>query len=137
MDKITKHEVSEIVHYSSLPEDERELVRFPILQNELAGYAMNGVRRPVLLRALIEEAQAHSVPVVFGHQLVDFEQHEDSVTVRFANGKTDTGSFLVGCDGLHSDTRKTLFGEEAVSFTGLTQVSEPGKGELRRSLLTS
>ena len=137
MDKITKHEVSEIVHYSSLTDDDRELVRFPMLQKELAGYAMNGVRRPVLLRALIEEAQAHSVPVVFGHQLVDFEQHEDSVTVRFANGKTDTGSFLVGCDGLHSDTRKTLFGEEAVSFTGLTQVSEPGKGELRRSLLTS
>ncbi len=41
------------------------------------------------------------------------------MTVGFANGKTDTASFVMGCDGLHSDTRKTLFGKEAVSFTGL------------------
>ena len=123
VDKIQKHEVAEIVQYSSLAEDERELVRCPMPHKELTGYAVNGVRRPVLLRVLVEEAQARGVPVVFGHQLVGFEQHEDSVTVRFANGKTDTASFVVGCDGLHSDTRKTLFGEAAASFTGLVQVS--------------
>ncbi|KAI1791333.1 FAD/NAD(P)-binding domain-containing protein [Ganoderma leucocontextum] len=113
VDKIAKHEVTDIVQYSVLAEDERELARFRAPQKELTGYGVNGVRRPVLLRALIEEAQARG--------LVSFEQHEESVTVRFANGKTDTASFVVGCDGLHSDTRKTLFGEEAVSFTGLTQ----------------
>ena len=136
MDKIPKHELTEIIQYSALAEDQRELVRTPAQQKQLAGYAISGVRRPVLLRALIEEAQARGVPVVFGHQLVSFEQHEDSVTVRFANGKTDTGSFVVGCDGLHSDTRKTLFGEEAVSFTGLIQVSKSGDVESKRSLLT-
>ncbi len=113
------------MQYSALPADERELVRLRTPQKALTGYAVSGVRRPVLLHALVDEAQARGVPVVFGHQLVGFEQHADSegVTVRFANGRTDTGSFVVGCDGLHSDTRKTLFGEEAVSFTGLTQVS--------------
>ena len=90
---------------------------------ELAGFGVNGVRRPALLRTLIEEAQAQGVPVKFGHQLVSFNQHEDSVTVKFANGTTDTASLVVGCDGLHSDTRVTLFGKEPVSFTGLTQVS--------------
>ena len=83
---------------------------------------MSGVRRPVLLRVLVKEAQAQGVRVVFGHQLVSFEQHEDSVTARFANGETDTGSFLVGCDGLHSDARKALFGEQPADYTGLCQV---------------
>ncbi len=123
VDKIPKHEVSEIVQYSALAGHERELVRCPMPHKELTGYAVNGVRRPVLLRVLVEEAQARGVPVVFGHQLVGFEQHAEGVTVRFANGRTDTGSFVVGCDGLHSDTRKTLFGEAAASFTGLVQVS--------------
>ncbi|PIL33910.1 hypothetical protein GSI_03616 [Ganoderma sinense ZZ0214-1] len=121
VDKIPMHELAELVQYSALPDDERELARMRPPQKEVAGYSMNGVRRPVMLRVLIEEAEARGVPVVFGHQLVGFEQHAESVTARFANGATDTGSFLVGCDGLHSDTRKTLFGEEAVSFTGLTQ----------------
>ncbi|KAM5543302.1 hypothetical protein V8D89_003176 [Ganoderma adspersum] len=121
VDKIPSHEVSSIVQYSALAEDERELVRLRTPQKELTGYGVHGVRRPAFLRALIDEAQARGVPVVFGHQLVGVEQHAESVTVRFANGKTDTGSFVVGCDGLHSNTRTTLFGEEAVSFTGLTQ----------------
>ena len=45
------------------------------------------------------------------------------MTVRFANGATDTAAFVVGCDGLHSDTRRALFGEEAAAFTGLARVS--------------
>ena len=123
IEKIPKRVLTQTILWSALPEDERELGRFPMPSEELAGFGVNGVRRPAFLRKLIEEAQAQGVPVKFGHQLVSFEQHEDSVTVKFANGATDTASFLVGCDGLHSDTRVTLFGKEPVSFTGLTQVS--------------
>ena len=123
IEKIPKREISEAILWSSLPEDERELARYQMPIKELAGFGVNGVRRPALLRTLIEEAQAQGVPVKFGHQLVSFNQHEDSVTVKFANGTTDTASLVVGCDGLHSDTRVTLFGKEPVSFTGLTQVS--------------
>lgn len=65
-----KHEVSEVVRYSSLAEDERELVRFPMQQKELAGYAVNGVRRPVLLRVLTEEAQAHDVSMDINFPIV-------------------------------------------------------------------
>ena len=60
--------------------------------------------------------------VVFGHQLVGLEEHEDHVVVRFANGQEDEASFVVGCDGLHSNTRACLFGKEAAVYTGLTQV---------------
>ena len=103
---------------------------------ERTGHALAGVRRPTLTRTLIEEAQARGVPVVFGHQVVGIEEDEEGegVTVKFANGKADRASFVVGCDGLHSDTRRALFGEEAVSFTGLARVS---KRVLRgRGLLT-
>ena len=62
------------------------------------------------------------VPIVFGHELVSLEQDADGVRATFANGKTDSASLLVGCDGLHSNTRVALFGEEAADFTGLTQV---------------
>ena len=123
IEKIPKREISEAILWSSLPEDERELARYQMPIKELAGFGVNGVRRPALLRTLIEEAQAQGVPVKFGHQLVSFDQHKDNVTVKFANGATDSASFVVGCDGLHSDTRVTLFGKEPVSFTGLTQVS--------------
>ncbi|TBU24974.1 FAD/NAD(P)-binding domain-containing protein [Dichomitus squalens] len=121
IEKIPKREISETLLWSSLPEDERQLAHYEMPIKGLAGYGVNGARRPALLRTLIEEAQAQGVPVKFGHQLESFEQHEGSVTVQFANGTTDTASFVVGCDGLHSDTRVTLFGKEPVSFTGLTQ----------------
>ena len=87
------------------------------------GYSMTGVRRPVFHRTIVEAAQAQGVPVVFGHQLVSLKQEEDSVEVTFANGVVDRASFVIGCDGLHSSTRRCLFGDEPVSFTGLTQVS--------------
>ena len=43
------------------------------------------------------------------------------VNAIFASGFTDTGSFLVGCDGLHG-VRAVLFGEDPITFLGFTQV---------------
>jgi hypothetical protein len=43
------------------------------------------------------------------------------VNAIFASGFTDTGSFLVGCDGLHG-VRAVLIGEDPITFLGLTQV---------------
>jgi salicylate hydroxylase len=60
--------------------------------------------------------------VKWGHQAVEFEQSEDAVEVTFVNGAKDTASFVVGCDGLHSNTRTALFGKEKANFTGLVQV---------------
>ena len=136
--KIPKREITDTANYSVLPGSSRELALhgMPAMIKERTGHALAGVRRPTLTRTLIEEAQARGVPVVFGHQVVGIEEDEEGegVTVKFANGKADRASFVVGCDGLHSDTRRALFGEEAVSFTGLARVS---KRVLRgRGLLT-
>ncbi|RPD54084.1 FAD/NAD(P)-binding domain-containing protein [Lentinus tigrinus ALCF2SS1-6] len=121
LDKIVRCRVTDSISYSALLEDECELTRSKMQLAEILGHGIEGARRPVLLRALIEGAQERGVPVHFSHQVVDLEQHEESVTVKFANGKTDEGSFVVGCDGLHSNTRISLFGKEEAVFTGLTQ----------------
>ena len=63
VDKIPKYAIQEAVLYSSLPEDERELARYGMYLQKLAGHTVNGVRRPAFLRVLIEEAQAQGVPV--------------------------------------------------------------------------
>ena len=52
------------------------------------------------------------------------EQTEHSVKVRFANGVEEEGSFVVGCDGLHSNVRKVLFGVDKPDFTGLVSVRD-------------
>ena len=71
----------------------------------------------------METAQTRDVPAVFGHQLAGSEQHEDSMMVQFATGKTDTASFVVGCDGFPRDAQKTLFNEAVATFMRLIRVS--------------
>ena len=105
-----------MIYHSVLPEDEGLLGKVRIT-------GPIGVQRPTFHRRLVDLAQEHGVEIVWGHQLVALEQHEESVTVTFQNGKTDTASFVVGCDGIHSNTRACLFGKEAADFTGLIQVS--------------
>lgn len=60
--------------------------------------------------------------MLWGHKLEAIEQGEDSVTVTCANGVKETFSFVIGCDGLHSNTRICIFDEQPASYTGLTQV---------------
>lgn len=72
---------------------------------------------------MIEMAEKAGVRVLWGHKLEALEQGEDNVAVTFANGVKETFSFVVGCDGLHSNTRSCLFGEQPTSYTGFAQVS--------------
>ncbi|KAI0768794.1 FAD/NAD-P-binding domain-containing protein [Trametes elegans] len=123
LDKVGRKRLEHLAFYSALPGDEAELGRSdaPALLPGACGFGVEAVRRPVFLRALVDTAQENGVRVVFGHPLVGLEEHEDRVVVRFANGQEDEASFVVGCDGLHSNTRACLFGKEAAVFTGLTQ----------------
>ncbi|KAI0328405.1 FAD/NAD(P)-binding domain-containing protein [Cubamyces sp. BRFM 1775] len=129
VDHIPRKRLRQLAFYSMLPGHTRELARSdaPAALHALSGdqFGMEGVRRPLFLQALVDAAHSHGVPIHFGHQLVAVEGYEgadaERVVVRFANGHTDEASFVVGCDGLHSNTRACLFGKEAAMFTGLTQ----------------
>ena len=94
-----------------------------ILQSKY-GFGMIGVQRTGFHRLLTETAATHGIPIHWGHQLSSLEQTDSEVTVRFKNGVSATASIVIGCDGLHSQTRISLFGKENPTFTGLIQVSK-------------
>lgn len=114
-----------MVHCSSLDGKEDILTEAdisPDAAREQFGFPFIGVRRAEFQRFLIDTAEKHGIEIKWGHQAIEYEQSEDAVEVTFANGVKDTASFVVGCDGLHSNTRIALFGKEKADFTGLVQV---------------
>ncbi|KAI0790626.1 hypothetical protein C8Q75DRAFT_716562 [Abortiporus biennis] len=115
--------IERFLMFSEVPEDAGILADSdaPSKMKEKFGHSILSVKRTTFHRQLVEAAQKAGVEVVFGHRLVSLKQDDNSVTVTFANGNTATASFVVGCDGLHSDTRISLFGKEEPSYTGLAQ----------------
>ncbi|OJA17467.1 hypothetical protein AZE42_03904, partial [Rhizopogon vesiculosus] len=113
-----------MMHCSSLDGKEDILADFdvsPHSMRERFGFPMIGVRRSEFQKLLIDTAENHGIEIKWGHQAIEFDQSEDAVEVTFANGVKGTASFVVGCDGLHSNTRTALFGKEKAEFTGLAQ----------------
>ncbi|KIP01415.1 hypothetical protein PHLGIDRAFT_131270 [Phlebiopsis gigantea 11061_1 CR5-6] len=115
--------VDEYGFYSVLPEDKGVLAELdqPRQLRQAQGVGPVGIRRSDLQLRLVQFAQNAGVKVAWGHQLETLAQREDAVELRFANGVVASASFVVGCDGLHSNTRSCLFGEQPADFTGLTQ----------------
>ncbi|KAI0790637.1 hypothetical protein C8Q75DRAFT_95567 [Abortiporus biennis] len=115
--------IERLLFYSELPEDKGVLADTdaPSKMKEAYGHSMLGVKRTAFHHALIDAAKKAGIEIAFGHRLVSLKQDDKSVTVTFENGNTATGSFVVGCDGLHSDTRACLFGKEQATYTGLSQ----------------
>jgi salicylate hydroxylase len=122
--KLPGHQLNCFKHLSILPEDEGSLMQAQTYAHapEAHGYSPRGVNRGEFHRTLVQAAVDHGISIHYGHQLVSIEQGEDSVKVGFSNGTFVEGSFVVGCDGLHSNTRSCLIGDVPADFTGLTQV---------------
>ncbi|KAJ7666690.1 hypothetical protein DFH06DRAFT_984458 [Mycena polygramma] len=108
---------------SLLPTDERILGQssFPADIRQEFGLGLTGVQRPKFLALLSDTVLAHGIKVHFECPVVGVEQTEEYARVLLNNGETDTASFVVGCDGLHSNVRIALFGKQDATFTGLTQ----------------
>jgi 2-polyprenyl-6-methoxyphenol hydroxylase-like FAD-dependent oxidoreductase len=68
-----------------------------------------GLRRSQLHRALFDALGASAVE--FGAEVVSVEQDGESVTARFADGKTERGDVLVAADGARSRIRHLLLGD--------------------------
>jgi salicylate hydroxylase len=56
--------------------------------------------------------------IKLGRRLVDVEQDEGGVTAHFEDGTSERGDLLIGADGIHSQVRERLFGEEKPRFSG-------------------
>ncbi|GLA02584.1 hypothetical protein AnigIFM60653_002062 [Aspergillus niger] len=89
----------------------------------------SGIKRSVLNLHLKTTLREHDIPLYEGYQLKNIHELPHQITASFTNGKSITGTFLIGCDGIKSSTRRILLSQKAgisegpPTFTGLIQVA--------------
>jgi 2-polyprenyl-6-methoxyphenol hydroxylase-like FAD-dependent oxidoreductase len=84
---------------------------------EIQGYT---VKRGYLHKILREAAIRQGIPVEFGKKLAQLKTTDHQVTACFEDGTSAEGDLLVGCDGIHSRTRRIILPDAAQpSYTGL------------------
>jgi 2-polyprenyl-6-methoxyphenol hydroxylase-like FAD-dependent oxidoreductase len=89
-----------------------------------------------LEHALAERLAERGGSILRGHALTEFSQHDDAVAVSVTGPAGDyqlTASYLVGCDGAHSQVRK----QAGIGFPGYTsrEVSRIGRVRLPTAVL--
>jgi salicylate hydroxylase len=80
------------------------------------GAPLGTFHRADLLEALargVDRGRLH-----LGHRSVGMEEGADGVELRFANGVTYNAKLLVAADGVHSQVRRALYGDDHPSYTG-------------------
>lgn len=79
-----------------------------------------GYTGQILRKDLLEilRSAAPDVPLRTGLRLEHLEQKDQGVRVRFSDGSTGTYDGVIGADGIHSKTRRIIFGEEPDHETG-------------------
>ncbi|MXP45756.1 FAD-dependent oxidoreductase [Allopontixanthobacter sediminis] len=78
-----------------------------------------GIGRPALHKVLGDRTIASGAEVRLGVTAQTINDHGDSVHVEFSNGKAEEYDFVVGADGVYSDTRQKIMpGAEQPEFTG-------------------
>lgn len=87
-----------------------------------------GIRRTAINLKLKQMLLDIDVEVREGWELTDIKESNESVTAFFNGGRSVTGSFLIGCDGIKAISRAILqrnlgIPQGAPIYTGLTQVS--------------
>jgi len=65
------------------------------------------------LAKVIYSKVAKDVEVIFGSSITGIEQKESQVNVTFSNCAPRSFDLVIGADGLHSNVRKLLFGDES------------------------
>lgn len=93
------------------------------------GQQAMGVKRTDLNLKLKTMLIEMGVEVREGWELEDTEEDESSVTAHFKGGRSVSGAFLIGGDGIKAASRKILLQKQGLveglpPFSGLTQVSE-------------
>jgi 2-polyprenyl-6-methoxyphenol hydroxylase-like FAD-dependent oxidoreductase len=79
--------------------------------------------RSVLHSTLLDELQRQEIPIHYSKRLQTISSNEDHVLATFADGSAAAGAFLIGADGIRSQTRQIIFPEApAPSYTGLITV---------------
>jgi 2-polyprenyl-6-methoxyphenol hydroxylase-like FAD-dependent oxidoreductase len=79
------------------------------------------IKRGLLHKCLREAALRQGIRIKFGKKLTGLETPQaGGVIAHFADGTTASGDFLIGCDGIHSRTRRLILpNAPAPQYTGL------------------
>lgn len=86
------------------------------------GTVAHTIKRATLSRILREEAASRGIRIEHGKRMTMAEQTADSqVVARFDDGTDAKGDLLIGCDGIHSVTRRVIDSSApAGRYVGLT-----------------
>lgn len=90
---------------------ERGSMNYQKIKNFLNGRAFTLFRSD--LAKVIYQSIGEGVETIFGDTIDRIDQNENEVSVTFQSGKTRNFDLLVGADGLHSNVRKLVFGNES------------------------
>jgi 2-polyprenyl-6-methoxyphenol hydroxylase-like FAD-dependent oxidoreductase len=72
---------------------------------------INGITRPLLQKILTEGAHEAGANIRVGTSVTALDDRGDHVHIRFSDGREADYDFVIGCDGVYSETRRLLFGE--------------------------
>ncbi|TWU79235.1 hypothetical protein ED733_009007 [Metarhizium rileyi] len=91
------------------------------------GQPLAGIKRSSVNLTLKNTLLRRSIELREGWELSGIIEEQDSVTAYFSGDRSVTGSFLIGCDGIKSVTRRVLLEAKGITegpplYTGLTQV---------------
>jgi len=89
---------------------EKGSMNYQKIKNFLNGRAFTLFRSD--LAKVIYQSIDKGVEIIFGDTISKIEQNEKDVIVTFQSGKTRNFDLLVGADGLHSNVRRLVFGNE-------------------------
>lgn len=75
--------------------------------------AVGGMMRPTLHRILAETAQEEGASVRTGTTVDLLEQHADRIDVELSDGSNESYDLVLGADGMRSQVRQLVFGDDA------------------------
>ena len=83
------------------------------------------LRRADLYEVLAQEMQRHGIPIACNKRVTDISYSSDykKVVAHFADGSDAEGDLLIGADGIHSQTRTSVFPESPKpAYVGITGI---------------
>lgn len=86
----------------------RRLGTVPLGTTQDGRMASHTIKRARLHEALRDRAHARGIRIEFGRRLVAADLERAAVRARFDDGTSATADVLIGCDGVHSATRRTI-----------------------------
>ena len=81
------------------------------------------LERRIFLKILYEALPDRSL-VRLGTKVTDIYDNDDGVETRLADGTSEKGDMIIGCDGVHSLIRETMWSQANSSVPGLITVQE-------------